>query len=74
MLADMIGRKQDAALYRKTAQEFARKWHDLANNGDHYRLAFDKPGTWSRKYNLAWDKMLGLNLFPPEVARKEMAF
>ncbi|SPF47165.1 Glutaminase (fragment) [Candidatus Sulfopaludibacter sp. SbA4] len=74
MLADMIGRKQDAALYRKTAQEFARKWLDLANDGDHYRLAFDKPGTWSQKYNLVWDKLLGLNLFPPEVARKEMAF
>ncbi|SPE26925.1 Glutaminase [Candidatus Sulfopaludibacter sp. SbA6] len=74
MLAEMIGRKQDAALYRQTAQEFARKWLDLANDGDHYRLAFDKPGTWSQKYNLVWDKLLGLNLFPPDVARKEMAF
>ncbi len=74
MLADLLGRKPEAALYRQTAQEFARKWHDLANDGDHYRLAFDKPGTWSQKYNLVWDKLLGLNLFPPEVARKEMAF
>jgi len=74
MLADMLGRKTEAALYRKTAQEFARKWHDLAIDGDHYKLAFDKPGTWSQKYNLVWDKLLGLNLFPPGVARKEMAF
>ena len=74
VLCEMTGRKNDAALYRKTAQEFARKWTEMAAEGDHYRLAFDKEGTWSQKYNLVWDRLLGLNLFPPEVARKEMAF
>jgi hypothetical protein len=74
VLCDMTGRKPEAALYRQTAQEFAKKWAELASEGDHYRLAFDKPGTWSQKYNLVWDKLLGLNLFPAEVARKEIAF
>jgi hypothetical protein len=74
LLSDMTGRKEQAALYRRTAQEFARKWIDLATEGDHYKLAFDKAGTWSQKYNLVWDRLLGLNLFPPDVAQKEIAF
>jgi hypothetical protein len=74
LLAEMTGHKTEAAQYRATAQEFAKKWVAMADDGDHYRLAFDKPGTWSQKYNLVWDKVLGLNLFPAEIARKEMAF
>jgi hypothetical protein len=73
-LAELTGHRQEAASYRSTAEEFARKWVELAADGDHYKLAFDKPGTWSQKYNLVWDRLLGLNLFPAEVARREMAF
>ena len=74
LLADMTGRKDAGAEFQKTARQFAAKWLEMASDGDHYRLAFDKPGTWSQKYNLVWDRILGLNLFPPEVARREIRY
>jgi len=73
-LCEMAGKKPEAEAYKKVAAEFAARWAKMADDGDHYRLAFDKPGTWSQKYNLVWDKILGFDLFPKDVARKELAF
>ncbi|HEX7654147.1 MAG TPA: DUF4965 domain-containing protein, partial [Verrucomicrobiae bacterium] len=73
-LCEMSGDKVKAAEYYQIAREYAQMWVKQADDGDHYRLAFDKPGSWSQKYNLVWDNILGLNLFPAEVARKEMDF
>ncbi len=69
----LAGKADEAAEYRSIAEAFAREWPTKAADGDHYRLAFDKPGTWSMKYNLVWDRLLGLKLFPPEIARTEVA-
>lgn len=73
-LCEMRGDKAKAAEYFQTARDFAKRWVKEADDGDHFRLAFDKPGTWSQKYNLIWDSILGLDLFPPEAVRKEMEF
>jgi hypothetical protein len=73
-LAEKLGHREQAREYLDTARDFAQRWVRMADDGDHYRLAFDKPGTWSMKYNLVWDELLGLHLFPPDAARKEIAF
>jgi hypothetical protein len=73
-LCEMRGDKAKAAAYFKLAREFAARWMEEADDGEKYRLAFDRPDTWSQKYNLMWDRILGLGLFPSEVARKEMDF
>jgi hypothetical protein len=73
-LADKLGDHAAASKYGSAAKSMAANWVKLAADGDHYRLAFDKPGTWSQKYNLVWDSILGLHLFPQDVADKEVAF
>ena len=73
-LCKMRGETANAVKYRKLADSFAQHWMQVADSGNVSLLAFDKPGTWSQKYNLVWDKLLGLNVFPPSVARKEIAF
>jgi hypothetical protein len=75
--ADMargIGNDDVAKEYSRTAKDMAAKWQQMGLDGDHYKLAFDKPGTWSQKYNLVWDQILDFNLFPASVRQTEIAF
>jgi hypothetical protein len=73
-MAQNLGDTKAAARYQSAAASMAKLWIKMADAGDHSRLAFNKPSTWSQKYNLVWDQILGLNLFRPEIARKEIAF
>jgi Domain of unknown function (DUF4965)/Domain of unknown function (DUF5127)/Domain of unknown function (DUF1793)/Domain of unknown function (DUF4964) len=73
-MARALGKSDVAGEYARLATEMAAKWQAMAIDGDHYKLAFDKPGTWSQKYNLVWDEILGLHLFPPQVRQTEIAF
>lgn len=72
-MAKMKGLNSTYEQYMQKAREMAAKWMEDADDGNHYRLAYDREGTWSQKYNLVWDKMWGLDLFPG-VAEKEITF
>ncbi|HUV71347.1 MAG TPA: DUF4965 domain-containing protein [Terracidiphilus sp.] len=73
-MARGVGKPEVADEYAKLAAGMATQWQAMAIDGDHYKLAFDNPGTWSQKYNLVWDQLLDLNLFPAKVRQTEMAF
>lgn len=73
-LADMLGEKAVAEQYRTMAKEMVTKWMQMADAGDHYSLVFDKKETWSQKYNIVWDKILDLNLFPQSVYDREIKY
>ena len=60
--------------YFGKAQEMATEWVNLAKDGNHYKLAFDRTGTWSQKYNMIWDKVWQTKLFPDAVYKLEMLY
>jgi hypothetical protein len=74
-MAKMAGKNDIAEQYMAKAKEMAAIWKEMAYEGDHYRLTFDtNQDTWSMKYNLVWDKILGLNVFDADIAETEVAY
>jgi len=73
IISKKLGDKIEAQRYERIAREMAESWCKRASNGDgSFRLAFDKPGTFSMKYNMIWDKLWGTNLFPKELIKSEV--
>jgi hypothetical protein len=73
-MCQLRGDTENAKKYADLSKADADHWLKVSETGDHSLLAFDKPGTWSQKYNLVWDRILGLNVFPPSVAQKEVIY
>lgn len=73
-MAQQLNKADAATKYRTAALEMAKNWQQIADGGDHYALTFNDKNTWSQKYNLVWDKLLKLNLFPAEVYKKEINY
>ena len=49
-------------------------WLKAAQDNEHYRLQYDLPNTWSQKYNLIYQSILSLDLFPSDLAHIESKY
>ncbi len=68
IICEKLGLAKESAEYFDSARKLSISWLLRASNGDgSYRLAFDKKGTFSMKYNIVWDKLFGTKLMPEEV-------
>jgi hypothetical protein len=75
-LLQMAGRTHDADAYLALSQSYATQWMSKAVDSDasHFKLEYDLDSTWSLKYNLLWQRVLGLDLFPESVFVTEESF
>ena len=74
IIKGMLGDKRAKRKYMAIAKDMAADWAERASNGDgSYKLAFDKPGTFSMKYNIVWDKLFGTGIMPRSVIESEVA-
>ena len=64
----------DEPKYLAVAKDMASRWEKDAKReeGKGWRLTFDRDDTWSLKYNIVWDKLLGLGLFSEHVFEEEV--
>ena len=74
ILQGMNGKKREEKKYLDMARKMAADWAKRAANGDgSYRLAFDRPDTFSMKYNIVWDKLFGTEIMDRSVIESEVA-
>ena len=73
-ICELTGQTNDARRFMAVARDYALRWREMARDNGRTRLAYHLPGTWSMKHNLIWDRVLGLNIIPEDVARDEIAW
>lgn len=69
-----LGRNAEADEAMAIAKDYVASFLRRAENPDgSYRLAYDREGTFSLKYNAIWDKVWGLGLLPDSFFEAEIA-
>ncbi|MBQ8742517.1 MAG: DUF4965 domain-containing protein [Clostridia bacterium] len=70
----LLGDEAKFEEYKNIAREMSLDWIERAKNEDgSFRLAFDREGTFSMKYNIIWDKLFGTNVMPKAAINAEVA-
>lgn len=67
-ISEALGKKTDMA---KIARTYAKQLCEFALPDGTLPFAVGDKDTWSLKYNMVWDKILGLSLFPEELYKAE---
>ena len=70
-LLDLDGQHSAASYYNLKSQQFVLYWMSNASDGDHYRLQYNLPNTWSMKYNILYQRVLNISVFPDFVVTTE---
>ena len=74
-ICKFLGKKEKCEKYANIAREFAAEITAFSDKFGHLPLTWDGDGeTYSLKYNLAFDKILGLNLFPESLYESEVNY
>lgn len=73
-MAGKLGKSDISEGKTGIARNLALQWIEKADAGDHFALTFGNKESWSQKYNLVWNELLSLNVFPDSVKEKELSF
>eukprot|EP01102_Stenamoeba_stenopodia_P018990 TRINITY_DN7053_c0_g1_i1.p1 TRINITY_DN7053_c0_g1~~TRINITY_DN7053_c0_g1_i1.p1 ORF type:complete len:718 (-),score=181.78 TRINITY_DN7053_c0_g1_i1:51-1958(-) len=73
-LCRMVGRSVDYDYFHYLSLSYAARWMELANDTNHYRLEYDLANTWSLKYNIAYQYILGLQVYNESVIEEELDY
>ncbi len=72
-ILDRLGETEESKRMMSIAKDYADSLvKNAANDDGSFRLAYDKPGTFSLKYNSVWDKIWNTELFPKEFYQGEI--
>ena len=74
-ILELLGNSTGSIYYQNKAKTYVNFWMNNSFANDHYKLQFDLGGdTWSQKYNLIFQILLNLDVFPQDVIDEEINY
>ena len=68
-ISDMLGKTADAKNYHNISLSYAQLFagYAISKNGSHIKLAYQDDSSWGTLYNLFFDRLLNLRVFPKKI-------